>query len=212
MAINRVLLMLLTSAIILLVGVTGQARASTVDCLVATGIRAPTGHVDMWADIWKSDSAYQKYVTVITRGYYEEDGRCYPLQNGFCVFAIPYLDRPATACTLYYYQTAHQGSASLRVNYMYEIAGSWPPSDTALFWYAWNDTVVVATDSTHTNNNNWYVVPLTSQGRQAISDIGYTNGGGALCTGWTDHDFVDGDYTDVAGAGSGYAPYIRVVY
>jgi hypothetical protein len=211
MVTNRALLVLLTSATILLVGVPGQACATTWDCQVAN-IPVPSGHVDMWADIWKSDSAYQQDTFVITRGYYEEDGRCYPLQNGYCDFAIPHLDRPVIACTLYYYQAEHQGSASLRVNYMYELEGAWPPSDTDLFWCAWNDTIVVATDSTHTNDDNWYVVPVTSEGRQAINTLRAGALGGTLYTGWTDHDFVDGDYTDVAGFRSGHAPYIRVVY
>jgi hypothetical protein len=209
MSVTRTLPALCVLVLIMLVGVPGQARATTWNCPV-TGNR-PTGHVDMWANIWKSDSAYEWHTPEITRGYYEEDGRCYPLQNGYCNLQIPYLDRPAIACTLYYYQTGHQGSASLRVNYMYEGQGNWPPSDTGLFWYAWNDTITVATDSTRTNDNCWCAVPLTSEGRQVLNNLASCSGG-ILYTGWTDHDFVDGDYTDVAGSGSGYAPYIHIVY
>jgi hypothetical protein len=212
MVTDRILQVLLASAIVLLVGVPGQARASTVDCTVTALLRPPSGHVDMWAAVDLSDSAYHLSSTTITRGYYDEDGRCYPLQNGFCFFRVPDFEGVATACTLHYYQSAHQNSPSLSVNYMYDVGPtfSWPRDTVPAFWYAWNDTIIIATDVAHTTDG-WYAVPLTSQGRQVISDLG-SRGGGTLYTGWTYRNLVDGTYADVAGSGSGYEPYIHVVY
>ncbi len=170
-------------ALIVLVGVPGQARASTLDCTVLGGSQF-SGHVDMWSGVYTIDSAYHRYSPVITRGYHELDSRCYPLQNGFCGFYIPYFDANGNipACTLYYYQSDHSGSASLRVNWMYDVL-AWSPNDTLLFWAAWNDTLVLATDSTRTTDGAWYKVPLTSEGCGVIGDLGARIGGQNLYTG-----------------------------
>jgi hypothetical protein len=208
---------LIALTVTVLFGLPGQVLATTVDCYPTTDpdLRPPTGHVDMWAAVDQSDSAYHLFSYTIRRGYSEYDEVSYPLQNGFCFFDVPELARPAIACTLYYYQTGHQGSAGLRVNWMYGTEGTsfnWPPDSIPAFWYAWNDTVIVATDVSHSTDNAWYAVPLTTEGRQKINDIGYGSGGGPLLTGWTYRDFVDGTYAEVAGFGSGYEPRIHVVY
>jgi hypothetical protein len=208
----RLLPVLLALATIMLVGVPGQACAGTFDCTVAN-LTGPTGHIDMWSGVYTIDSAYHRYNPVITRGYYDKDGRCYPLQNGFGAFYVPHFDTTGNipACTLYYYQSAHSGSADLRVNWAYEVS-RWPTADDILFWAAWDDTPIIATDGTHTTDGAWYAVPLTSEGCGVIADLGSRPSSGEyLYTGWTYHGFVDGTYTDVAGAGN-CAPYIHVVY
>ncbi len=155
MSVKTMLLALGVLAATMLIGVPAQAYAGTFDCTVAN-VRTPTGHVDMWSGYYTIDSAYALYSPVITRGYYELDGRCYPLQNGFCVFYVPHFDTTGNipACTLYYYQSAHNGSASLQVNWMYQIQ-SWLPDLSDLFWAAWDNTYVIATDSTHTTDGAW---------------------------------------------------------
>jgi hypothetical protein len=212
MSVTRTLPALCVLALILLVGVPGQARASTVRCSLETAKLPSTCHIDMWARIDRSESLHHFFDPTITRGYYDNAGRPYPLQNGVSLFRVPHFAGVATSATLYYHQSAHQNSASLRVNYLYDAGAlSWPADSVAMFWAAWNDTIIIATDVAHTTDG-WYSVSLTSQGLQVIDNLGHDSEGGTLFTGWTYRGFDNGTYADVDGAGGNYEPYIDVEY
>jgi len=241
MVTNRTLLVLLASVVIMLVGchepaglpdnVVHAATTHTVYCYSEGDW--PTGHIDWYQgelSIW--DYYVWGYPT-ITRAfdYYQyptqppsyDTMRAYPRKNGYCVFNIPGFnwsgDLPA--CTLYYYQSAHNGSPDLLVNAW--VPDNWPPgggNNQICFWRIWNSTDTVATDVTHANDNCWYKVPLTYWARCAIADSGsyhYGAGGSAIFyTGWIYPSYsashgVRDSYTDVSGS-SGYRPYIKVVY
>jgi hypothetical protein len=182
----------------------------------------------------KKVSSKSGAVQTITRAFYyysvldppaPDTNRPYPRKNGYCAFSIPGFnwtgDLPA--CTLFYYQSAHNGFPDLRVNAWYPTY--WPPGDEddqTYFMSIWNSTETVATDGTHANDNDWYKVPLTYWATCAIADSGskyYGIGGGASAvfyTGWIYPGYsvnhgVNGWYTDVSGSGD-YKPYIKVVY
>jgi len=118
---------------------TAHAAATyTIYCTVAADT-ALTGYVSVWSGLMTIDSAHQAYFDKIRRGYYEEDDRWYPRMNGFCTFEVPHFDTRVTpACTLIYYQSAHNGSADLLVDWLYGI-GSAPYDYDAVFWAAWDD-------------------------------------------------------------------------
>jgi hypothetical protein len=127
--------------------------------------------------------------------------------NGFCTFVVPDFENfgGTPVCSLFYYQSAHNGSADLRVNWLYDIA-TWDPGDEDLFWAAWDDTLIVATDVAQ-GTNGWHVVALTPAGcAQVLASVGEN-----LITGWTYRSMVSGTYADVTGSGAN-APYIKVVY
>jgi hypothetical protein len=146
---------------------------------------------------------------VITRAYdcyLGDEDRAWPRKVGFCHFSVPYFESPGAlrACTLYYHQKSHSGSANLLVN-MPPIV-SWPGADSAVYWLIWNCTDTAATDITHTTDG-WYKVPLTTDACAAIRDAA----GDVFVTGWVYCDSVDGTYTEVDGDGD-YEPYIKVWY
>jgi hypothetical protein len=238
------LLALFAPAIVMLVGcnqpaglpdnVVHAATTQTAYCYVSDD-PYPTGHIDwdqgqfpIWDDyVWD----YQDPTIKRAFDYYQnptqpptyDTMRAHPRKNGFCRFAIPGFnwtgDLPA--CTLFYYQSAHNGSPALLVNAW--VPDNWPPGDSnyqAYFWRIWNSTDTVATDSTHTNDGSWYKVPLSYWARCAIADSGSeyygTENYADFYTGWIYPSYspshgVNGWYTGVSGS-SGYEPYIKVVY
>ena len=231
MSIKRTLLALTVLAAVMLTGCKDpvslpgrDVRAATVtyvDCTVAANISS--GHFDWYkgvSRIW--DSYSWSYGSPITRAYYDyysgQSSRAYPRKNGYCIFQVPHFTCPAgiPACTLYLYQTAHSGSASLKVT-AWDMSGgtSWPPmgqSDmNSYFWAIWNGTVI-ATDVAHTTDNCWYKVALSTAACGLIADSAAQQGGGRFNTGWVYPDSVDGTYTDVTGYDYYHAPFIRAWY
>jgi hypothetical protein len=207
------------------------ATTQTVYCHVYAD--NPSGHIDAYAGGDHAWDYFEYYTPTITRAFYYyqlpvqppayDTFRAYPRKNGYCVFGIPGFnwtgDLPV--CTLFYYQTAHNGSPDLRVNAWYPT--SWPPGgryNSTYFMAIWNSTDIVATDSAHASDNNWYGVPLTYWATCAIADSGsshYMAGDTArFTTGWIYPSYsvihgVNGWYADVSGSGD-YKPYIKVVY
>jgi hypothetical protein len=205
------------------------ATTQTVYC--TTNINSPTGHIDWFQDKQAIWGWYEVHYATITRAfnYYQpplDTNRAYPRRNGFCVFTIPHFDCPSgtPACTLYYYQESHYGSADLVVNgwRLPEEEMVWPPWPAQwyyddMFWAIWNSTDTLATDSTHTNDDCWYKVPLTAEACEAIADSGAIEDHSVvLFTGWIHPSYaanhgVDGWFTDVSGSGAN-PPFIKVVY
>jgi hypothetical protein len=234
MSFNKTALALVALAMIMLVGCKepiGQpnydvrvATTQTESCYVTANIES--GHLDWYKGvdrIW--DSYSWSWASPITRAYdcYPEDpDRAYPRKNGYCIFTVPHFvgggGNPATCvCTLYYFQIAHNGSASLLVTAWEETGAGWPPSSQQdrddYFWAIW-DGDVIATDSTHATDSCWYTIPLDSAACAAIAETAYAypSGGGRFHTGWVYPDSVDGTYTDVTGYDLDHPPFIRVVY
>jgi len=199
------------------VGLPGnRVRTATVaveSCYVASDDTLLSGHVDWYKGLSKIWDRYSLIFGTITRGYYYyssgQPNRAYPRQNGFCHFYVPDFtpkDGTVLACTLYYYQAAHNGNADLVVKWLPII--DWPIYDVdSLFWLIWSSTDVVATDTYHAGDNTWYKVPLNSAG---CMDILACRGGGFV-TGWVYPDSTNDTYADVSGVGAN-APYIRVWY
>jgi hypothetical protein len=215
----RTVLALIALAIVMLTGCknpagfpSNEVHAATVaveSCYVGSDTLL-TGHVDWYEGrprIWDS---YSRTYGTITRGYSESDGRANPRKNGFCIFNVPSFtpgNGTVLACTLWYYQSAHNGTASLVVKWPQSIT-SWPPaSDNTLFWAIWNSTDTIAVDTYHASDNTWYKVPLTSAGGMAV----LARSGSSLVTGWVYPDSTNGTYADVSGVGAN-APYIKVWY
>lgn len=231
----RVLLALCALAVIMLVGCNQPpglpnnrvhaAKVQMVSCYVAGGIYS--GHVDWYQGLW--GGLYDHYGfggSTITRAHYYLPLRPplinWPHINGFCIFTIPHFEAlgGVVACTLYYYQTAHSGSASLLVNsWTYGQMAAWPPyppTDSVLnllYWQIWNSNDTVATDITHTTDNCWYKVAVTPEAYNAIADTAAAyQGFGLFKTGWVYRDSVDGTYTDVTGYDLDHPPVIRIWY
>jgi hypothetical protein len=220
-------------------GVANDVHAATTVTLYVTtdNFMLPCGHIDWYQGelaIWDGYS-YNPYDSTIRRAfnYYPnptnpptyDTMRAYPRKNGHCVFRIPGFDANGLpACTLFYYQSAHIGSADLVVK-TFLPKDHWPPlymipDFQEDFWREWNSTDTVATDSTRTSDGYWYKVPLTDWACQAIADSGAeyygTENWANFYTGWIYPSYnpshgASGSYTDVSGS-SGYAPYIKVVY
>ena len=211
----KVLLAFCALAIVMLVGCKQpvglpnyDVRAATIRttyCYVA-GDTAMCGHVD-WYQTYNMGQYYVRTVPLIKRGYTDSAGLQHPRMNGFCTFAVPYFDSHGEIpqCTLFYYQSAHNGSADLRVNWLSSIT-TWPVSDGSLFWAAWDDEPIMATDVAQ-GTDGWHSVPLTSEGSGKVLD----KAGQILRTGWTYRGSVSGTYANVTGSGAN-APYIKVVY
>lgn len=217
-------------------GVPSDVHTATTHTLYITtdGVMAPCGRIN-WYQGWDEELQKVWEWYTYTNGtikrafnYYQPplDTNCaYPRSNGHCVFKIPgFLSMGGTpACTLFYYQTAHSGSAGLAVTAWWEVI-RWPPvyeeDQQTAFWAEWNSTDTVATDSTRATDNCWYAIPLSNWAIGAIVDSGATYYGtenyAFFYTGWVYPTYManhgeDGWYTDVSGS-SGYAPYIKVVY
>jgi len=173
-----------------------------------------TGHVDWYQGELKIWDSYSLTCGTITRGYYYysalQPNRAYPRQNGFCHFYVPDFEPSAgmvLACTLYYYQSAHNGSANLVVKWLSAIEG-WPLFDAeSLFCLISNSTDTIAVDTYHASDNTWYKVPLTPAGCMAVLACRE----GSLVTGWVYPGSANGTYADVSGYGAN-APYIKVWY
>ncbi|MBN2466301.1 hypothetical protein JXD38_11835 [candidate division WOR-3 bacterium] len=168
-----------------------------------------TGHVDWYqgeSSIW---DYYSRTYGTITRGYFEYLSRAYPRKNGFCIFNVPSFTPSGgevLACTLYYYQSSHSGSADLVVKWL-PSAESWPMDDLdSLYWLIWNGADTVAVDTYHASDT-WYKIPFTSAGRAAM----FACIGGSFVTGWVYPGSSNGTYADVSGVGAN-APYIKVWY
>jgi len=219
----RLLPVLLALAITMLAGCkepiglpSNDVHAATVaveSCYVASDDTSLTGHVDWYEGPSKIWDFYSRTYGTITRGYYQMSGRAYPRQNGFCHFYVPDFE-PSTgmvlACTLYIYQSAHNGSADLIVKWLPDIrtwSGGGGLDDDSLYWLIWNGTDTVAVDTYHASDNTWYKVPLTPAGCMAV--LACREGG--LVTGWVYPGSTHGTYADVSGCGA-YAPYIKVWY
>jgi hypothetical protein len=226
----RLMLALCALAIVMLTGCkepvglpNNRVRAATIQkesCYISASIQ--TGHVDWYQGELAVWDYYDLAFFTITRAYncYPGDpDRAYPRKNGFCIFQIPHFICLSTpACTLYYYQENHSGSASLLVNsWTLGELETWPPLDTNpvlnyLFWRICNSYDTVATDITHATDRCWYKVPLTAKACAAIRDSAAIQGSYTLFhTGWVYRDSVDGTFTDVSGY-SDHPPFIRVVY
>jgi hypothetical protein len=231
---NRLALALTTLAIIALVGLLANtAHAATAYCYTAQA-GLPTGHFDWYQGQNSTTESIVWRTPTITRGFYYwrppfdpplyDTSRAYPRKNGYCAFNIPGFnwtgDLPA--CTLFYYQSAHNGTPDLLVNAWLPFGiNTNPPADGAAdscFWRIWRSTDTVAWDSTRAVDGNWYKVPLSYWGTCAVADSGskyYAVGGSALFyTGWKYPSYAanhgqTGWYTDVSGDN---APYIKVVY
>ena len=181
------------------------AMVRTTYCYVNTDT-SKTGHVD-WYQTGLMSEYYVRTIPLIKRGYTDSAGLQHPRMNGFCTFDVPEFESPSMApvCTLFYYQSAHNGSADLRVNYLYDIP-RWNPTDGALFWAAWDDTLIVATDVAQ-GTDGWHKVALTGAGCGKVLE----RGGLTMLTGWTYRGSTSGTYADATGSGDN-APYIKVVY
>jgi len=224
-------LALFALAIVMLVGCkqpvgvpSSRVHAATIQkesCYVQININS--GHFDWYQDslaIWWHYS--WSYGDPIRRAYdcSGNPPRAYPRKDGYRVFNIPYfVSTEVPSCTLCYYQTAHNGSASLLVN-TWQPDGDWPPGTTWYnydFWAIENSTNTVATDIAHATDGCWYKVPLTYAACTAIRETSLVygpDGGGQFWTGWVYRGSVNGTYTDVRGydGSDNHAPFIRVVY
>jgi hypothetical protein len=185
------------------------ASVKTLNCDILD-VDSTTGHVD-WYQTGQINDYYLVYFDVIRRGYTDSAGLQHPRMNGFCTFEVPAFESPnmAPVCTLCYYQSAHNGSADLRVTWLDEIGA--PPYDfVEVFWNAWGGTHIIGTDVAHGTDSTWYKVALSSEANEAIAGLG-SQGGGIYITGWTYRGSVSGTYADVTASGAN-APYIKVVY
>ena len=229
-------LALIALAIVMLVGCKepigipgNDVRVATVQmesCYVAGNIYS--GHVDWYQGLY--GGLYDHYDFdwgTITRAHDYLPLRppliTWPHKNGFCLFTIPHFEASGgiVACTLYYFQTAHSGSASLLVNgWTWGQVASWPPSCpptdsflNLLYWQIWNSNDTVATDSTHATDDSCYKIALDDAVSAAIADSAAAQGGGLLKTGWVYRGSEDGTYTDVSGYdGYDHEPYIKIWY
>ena len=213
---RQIFLLALTAlAIIMLVGCQQPVGMPNHDVQAATTVYCEvnddemwSGHVDLYSGFMTIDSCVDSFSPVVRRGYNEYQNRPYPRQIGFCYFEGPAFSSLSPTCTLFYYQKDHYGLPELEVRWAsYPLSGA--PAET-LFWYSWGSDTVVAYDSTH-SSNAWYKVPFTLDGCAIVGQIA-TGGGGTLITGWVYPGSTDGVYTEVYGATSDYAPYIKVVY
>ena len=218
MSVNRTLVALGVLAAIMLVSCDQSIGSSNSDVRVATTQttycyvhenQSLTGHID-WFQTNQMSSYYVRSTPLITRGYTDSAGLAHPLTNGFCTFVVPYFESSggAPVCSLFYYQSSYSGSADLRVNWLYSIT-LWDPGDEALFWAAWDDTLIVATDVAQ-STNGWHAVPLTAAGCAVVEELA-ADGPKNMIAGWTYRGFVSGTHADVTGSGAN-APYIKVVY
>jgi len=228
-------LALVALAIIMLVGCqepvgipSNDVHVATVQmesCYVAGSIYS--GHVDWYQGLL--GGLYDHYDFgwgTITRAHYYLPLRppliTWPHKNGFCIFTIPHFEATGgiVACTLYYFQSAHSGSASLLVNsWPWGQMAAWPPSPPTdsvlnlLYWKIWNSNDTVATDSTHATDGCWYKVPLTPEAYTAIADTAAAyQVYGFFKTGWVYRGAVDGTFTDVTGYDLDHPPFIRIWY
>lgn len=218
MSIKKALLVLFASAVMLVgckepIGLpSGDVHAATVaveSCGVYNG-QSQTGHVDWYQGVLPIYDYYVRTYGTITRGYYESDSRAYPRKNGFCIFGVPDFtpsDGTIIACTLYYYQSAHNGSADLILKWVQGIT-SWPGGidDDSLYWRIWNSTDTMAVHAAQASDG-WYKVALTIDGCMAVLACK----GNYLFTGWVYPGYTNNTYADVSGAGAN-APYIKVWY
>jgi len=149
MSFNKTALALVALAIVMLVGckqpigVPGDVHTATTQTLYITtaGLMLPCGHIDWYQGemrIWDyydytyTDSTIRRafnYYVLPTQPPTTDTSRAYPRTNGHCVFKIPgFLSMGGTpACTLFYYQTAHSGSADLVVTAWWDQYMGWPP-------------------------------------------------------------------------------------
>jgi hypothetical protein len=216
---HKLPLALIALAIIMLVGCkrpvglpnsdVHTATIQTVYCTVGDA-EILTGHVDHYMDGQTPEGWYSRANPIIRRGYTEVSGYPYPRQHGFCVFTVPEFDSPneVPTCTLFYYQSAHNGSVNLVVNEPPVV--SWPGGDSTLFKAIENNYDTVATDDAHTSEG-WYKVPVTTAASGVIGTIG-ANGGGSFTTGWRYPGTTSGIWAEVDGATNDNPPYIKVVY
>jgi len=232
----RVLPALCALAVIMLVGCNqppglpnNRVRAATVQmesCYVAANVQS--GHIDWYQGVRTIWDHYDWSYPTITRAHYwapyisppPSPRIAWPHTNGYCVFTIPHFEavNGVVACTLYYYQTAHFGSADLLVNSWDNPLTTWPPAENdsilnLLYWQIWNSYDTVAYDGAHGTDNCWYKVALTPDGYNAIADTAAAYpGGGTFNTGWVYRGSVDSTYTDVAGYDLDHPPFIKIWY
>jgi hypothetical protein len=228
---NRLTPALAMLAIIVLVGLTANTARATTDTVYCFPVNDlyPSGHFNWYQGPGTTTDSITFHYPTITRAFYgynvlvppnPDTNRAYPRKNGFCRFNIPGFnwkgDLPV--CSLFYYQSAHNGSPNLLVNAWLPYGAWGPPNNDSSFWRIWRSTDTVATDSAHTNDGSWYGVPLSYWATCAIADSGSKYdalGGSALFfTGWVypspnANQGKDGWYADVS---AGNAPYIKVVY
>ena len=95
-----------------------HAASTVVDTCFVAPDTSLSGHVD-WYQTGLMSEYYTRSIPLIKRGYTDSAGLQHPRMNGFCTFEVPYFDPGGSIpeCTLHYYQSAHNGSADLRVNH-----------------------------------------------------------------------------------------------
>ena len=187
------------------------ASTCTTFCVVSSTENL-SGRVEWRQTLLNPGGTYSRTNGDIWRAYYEQDGLPYPKTYGFCVFDVPEFESPNTipVCTLYYYQSAHNGSLNLVFNWLSGI-GLWPGFDDVLFKAIDTSSFTLAEDSTWASNG-WCKVELTAEGSGTLEDFA-SGGGGEFYTGWKyDNTPTDGWYTYVTGVDDAVSPYIKVVY
>jgi hypothetical protein len=193
------------------IGLSGRdvntAATQTTYCDVAEDT-VLSGHVD-WFQTGQINSYYVTSFDVIRRGYADSAGLAHPRMNGFCTFEVPHFESDGTpACTLFYYQSAHNGSADLCVSWLNEI-GVAPYDYAEVFWNAWNSTYEVTSDDAQ--SDGWHAVPLSEWACGKIAEAGAKPYGDPLIMGWKYSGSTNGTYADVVFRGAN-ATYIKVVY
>jgi len=183
------------------------AATQTTYCYVAEDT-VLSGHVD-WYQTGQINSYYDTCYDVIRRGHTDSAGLAHPRMNGFCTFEVPHFEpEGALACTLFYYQSAHSGSADLYVSWLNQI-GVAPYDYVQVFWNAWSSSYEVASDNAQ--SDGWHAVPLSDWACRKIAAAGAKPYGDPLITGWRYTGSTSGTYADVVYRGAN-ATYIKVVY
>lgn len=202
MSFNKTALALIALATVILVGCKQPIGLSNNDVHVATTqttyctVAADTlltGHVD-WYQTGDINSYYVTSFDLIRRGYTDSADLAWPRMNGFCTFEVPHFvsdSEETPVCTLFYYQSAHSGSADLRVSWLNQIGGA-PYDYELVFWNAWNSIYEVTTDDAQ--SDGWHAVPLSSWACEKIDEAGGKPYGDAFITGWTYPGSTDGTY------------------
>ncbi|GEM_PF-1286946 len=220
MSVKRTLLALGVLAVVMSlscdrpIGLSGSdvhtAATQTTYCYVADDTLL-TGHVD-WYQTGQINSYYDTCYDVIRRGYTDSAGLQHPRMNGFCTFEVPDFQADTEAapvvCSLIYYQSAHYGSADLRVTWLDQIITA-PYDYVEVFWNAWEGSYQIAEASAQDEGR--HALLLSDDAADSIAALGARGGGSSYITGWTYTGSVSGTYADVICRGDS-APRIKVIY
>ncbi len=170
-----------------------------------------TGHVD-WYQTGQINEDYVTSFDVIRRGYTDSAGVAWPRMNGFCTFVVPSFEADTeeapVLCSLVYYQSAHNGSADLRVSWLDQIITG-PYDYEEVFWNAWGSSYIIAEASSQGEGR--HALLLSDAAADSITALGARGGGSAYITGWTYRGSSSGTYADVIARGDS-APRIKIIY